>query len=927
EVSIYLDLQSDRLGLQVRFDGELRSPALFRVFEKRSSRSLDNILLKILDDEGVWDEDSGHWYVNSSASLEVVLGLIQEYDRVFDSQNQSEAIRFSQSLLDARLAVEWHETSAEIVMHWIFEDGTIRPKTEEVIGTGPYWVSVNRVLYRLSPIASRIASIFPYSSTISLTKAQMGPILEVLNDNLFDRTHVTVINEQFQPQTELKHPTPAIDLRRVDLDHRDADSNKELEILASLEFEYPEPPKGENIVYLPHRDAEREAVDYLKSHGFYYSVDRRAFICRGDHALDFLSLGKKAFPKEWRIIGFDEIRKGLKFSELTLNVSLAQSQSEDSGPIDWFDCHISLVQNNANVPISVLFKNRGSKSERWMKLDGGAFARVPAGGFGALETSLGMLDANFRLSNSIKKRLSPAQAISLAQMRSEQLQIKADKEFTRIAEKFSDFSGIDRLKETRSFVGKLRPYQRDGMSWMHFLHEFGFGGVLADEMGLGKTVQTLSLLQYLKGKKKLNSPSLIVVPTSIIKNWAYEAARFTPNLKILVLHGTERKDYFSKLSSYDLIITSYALLRIDRKELEKQSFHYVILDEAQNIKNFQAATTKAAKALKSQRRLALTGTPTENRPMELWSIFDFLMSGYLGSSEFFAKSIEKPILEGKASADIITFLNARTKPFILRRTKRIVEKDLPPKIETEIHVDMTPSQAGMYAQILQEVRPKVIDAIEEKGIRGASVSILAALLRLRQVCNHPNSIDAFKELQGYDSGKFFALQELISEALDSGGKILLYSQFLEMLSITRRWLDKEQIPYLYLDGSTKNRQDLVDQFNNDPKLRVFAMSLKAGGTGLNLTGADTVIIYDPWWNPAVEDQAADRAHRIGQTKTVNIYRLVTDDTVESRIMALKDKKSKLIDALLDPRGISPLQLTKSDIATLFAPSAHLPTIE
>ena len=294
------------------------------------------------------------------------------------------------------------------------------------------------------------------------------------------------------------------------------------------------------------------------------------------------------------------------------------------------------------------------------------------------------------------------------------------------------------------------------------------------------------------------------------------------------------------------------------------------------------------------------------------------MEGYLGSSEQFRKEIEKPLLEQEVCQETLKLLNSKTKPFILRRLKSEVEKDLPPKIESVLHVEMTESQKNIYAQVLNEVRPQVFDAVSQKGVGGASVSILSALLRLRQICNHPRSIKLFQDMPDLDSGKFDLLCELLTEALSSGRKILLYSLFLDMLGIMRNWLESQGVAHLYLDGSTKNRHDLVTQFNEDENVRLFLVSLKAGGTGLNLTGADTVIIYDPWWKPAVEDQATDRAHRIGQTKAVSVYRLVTEDSVESRIMALKSKKARMMDALVNENGLSSLNLTKTDIEQLFA---------
>ena len=611
-----------------------------------------------------------------------------------------------------------------------------------------------------------------------------------------------------------------------------------------------------------------------------------------------------------------------------MSVSVQESKGTEvkKGSQYWFDAHISLTQNNSNLPISSLFKPSRSNSERWIRLDTGAYARVPTGSLHQLRTTLGMIDPGYKLSNTIKARLGTAQAVSLGRLSDASVRMQMDKKLTELQTRLVEFKSIEPIKINRDFQGKLRTYQDEGFRWINFLDDFELGGILADEMGLGKTVQTLAFLQHLKQKRKKEltkgkklKPVLIVAPTSVVTNWCYEVKRFTPDLTYLLLQGPQRKALFKEIPNHDIIITSYALLRLDKPELERHQFEYFIIDEAQNIKNPTASVTKAAKAIPSRGRLALTGTPTENRPLELWSIIDFVMPGYLGSEEFFKTNIEKPILESENSANVTKFLNAKTRPFIMRRTKAEVEKDLPPKIESVVHVEMTSSQAQLYAQVLEEVRPKVLDAIEKKGVGGASISILAALLRLRQICNHPNSIEALKDIQGFESGKFNLLKDLVVDALANGRKILLFSQFREMLGIIRRWLEQDKVNHLYLDGTTKNRQDLIDEFNTNPDVKLFLISLKAGGTGLNLTAADTVFIYDPWWNPAVESQAVDRAHRIGQTKAVSVYRLVTENSVEQKIMALKAKKSKVVDALMNEQGLSTMKLSKMDLESLFEP--------
>ena len=927
EVKISLDLYSDRLGVKIFFDDELQGPYIFESFAAVSSRALDNIVLSTLEDEGSWDEHNEIWYVNSSTGIEKILGLIQEYKNVL-LINTKKQIKFDKSLLSAQISITWNSTGAELKLYWVLESGKIEEKEHEILGTGPYWTCIDNTIYKLSPVAARITSIFSNSTLIKLTRSQIPAILEVLNTDLHDSAVIQVTNPDKQPDTKIVQAKPKLEFLMREAAPEHFDSNQTLSVSAKVTFDYPQPPKNKNLVYLPNRVEERECTDLLKSMGFNYNSERKQFVVSGDDALDIFNKSTDPMPETWEVEGFDEIKSTLRFAELAINLSIAQQSgaakeaAKEKSQIDWYDCNISLVRNNANIPLSTIFKYSKSDTERWLKLDNGSYARVPGGSLNYLKTTLGILDSNFRLSNTIKTKLNMAQAVSLSRIDDKGFSLSVDQHVKTLAEKFRNFKTISNIKQTKEFIGKLRSYQQEGLSWMHFLKEFELGGILADEMGLGKTVQTLALLQHHKanrGKKQPHRPSLIIAPTSVITNWLYETRKFTPDLTALLLHGPQRKALFSKISEHDIVITSYALLRIDRFDLEKHDFDFCILDEAQNIKNYQAATTKAAKAIKAKYRLALSGTPTENRPVELWSIMDYLMPGYLGSLEFFRNYIEKPILEGGPAVEVTKFLNSKTRPFILRRTKAEVEKDLPPKIESVLHVEMTPSQSQLYNQILEEVRPRVFDAVNKKGIRGASVSILAALLRLRQVCNHPNSIDALKEVEGFDSGKFNLFKELIEEALESKRKILVFCQFKEMLGIMRRWLESIKTPYLYLDGSTKNRQDLVDTFNASPEYPLFLISLKAGGTGLNLTGADTVVIYDPWWNPAVESQAVDRAHRIGQTKTVSVYRLVTETSVEQKIMDLKEKKSKIVDALINENGLSTVKLTQADLESLFSP--------
>jgi superfamily II DNA or RNA helicase len=933
-VSILLDLGSDRLGIKVAFDDQEQEPTIFEGFKLVSGRALDNILLQVLEDEGSWDETGRLWFINSSRGIELVLGLIEEYDTVLSVSNL-QPVTVAPEAVGAKLVLTWQTSALDLRMRWCIPSADSRTevdRSQEVFGTGPFWTMIKNRIYRLSPQAARISSMFGSSNALSIPRSQVGPLLEALHElgnGAVDALKVT--NPELQPAVEITIPTPVLHLERRDVASEHFTSHKQVELFGILDFEYPQPPTTSNVVYLRNRPFENECATLLFELGFAGLSDKGRYLISSDAALDFIHEKSDRLKKPWKVRGLDSIKKGVKFAELSVAVSLSSSSKKTefaeatvkrAGSIDWFDCHVSVIQNNSNLPLSSVFKNSRHDSDRWTRLDSGAYARVPGGSIAQLKTILGMVDPNCRVSNTIKTQLSLAQAISLSRINDQGFSIALDKRLSALSAKLASFSQIKPLKATKGFHGKLRHYQEEGISWLNFLHEFELGGILADEMGLGKTVQALAFFQSLtdaRGKKEPKRPVMIVAPTSVITNWSYEIKKFTPDASVLMLHGPGRKAHFDDIPKYDFVLTSYALLRLDRYDLEKHEFSYLVLDEAQNIKNPLATTTKAAKALRARRRVALTGTPTENRPMELWSIMDFLMPGYLGSYEFFRTNIERPILEGGTSVEVAQLLNAKTRPFILRRLKADVEKELPPKIESVLHVEMTPSQKHIYTQILNEVRPKVFEAISKKGIQGASVSILAALLRLRQVCNHPNSIDAFSEVPGFDSGKFNLLKDLTQEALESGRKILLFSQFRGMLSIIRTWLDEMGTEYLYLDGATRNRQDLIDKFSQDDSVRLFLISLKAGGAGLNLMAADTVIIYDPWWNPAVESQAVDRAHRIGQTKTVSVYRLVTEDSVEQKIMALKAKKSKIVDALINENGLSTVKLTKGDLESLFSP--------
>ena len=445
----------------------------------------------------------------------------------------------------------------------------------------------------------------------------------------------------------------------------------------------------------------------------------------------------------------------------------------------------------------------------------------------------------------------------------------------------------------------LRPYQKHGVAWLRFLRENGFGGILADEMGLGKTLQTLAHLRHVRnGKRGADSmPHLIVCPTSLVFNWVVEASKFTPDLKVLALHGPDRHTKYEQIAASDIVVTSYALIRRDAERYRELEFDTVVLDEAQHIKNRQTQNAQAVKSVRSRHRLVLTGTPMENSVLDLWSIFDFLMPGYLGAAKDFRERYELPITRDK-SLEVQTRLTRRLRPFLLRRLKREVAADLPDKIEQVSFCELTPDQRGVYQQVIEAGRKEVLEAVGAQGLTRSRMVVLNALLRLRQVCCDLRLL----KLEGVNpanaSGKLDLFGELLEEVVDGGHRVLVFSQFVSMLTLLKERLAAEGIEFCYLDGSTTDRAGVVEKFQTSATIPVFLISLKAGGVGLNLTGADTVIHFDPWWNPAVEDQATDRAHRIGQTRVVTSYKLIARDTVEEKILLLQNRKRELIQATM-----------------------------
>ncbi|MGQ0647088.1 MAG: DEAD/DEAH box helicase [Gemmatimonadaceae bacterium] len=583
---------------------------------------------------------------------------------------------------------------------------------------------------------------------------------------------------------------------------------------------------------------------------------------------------------------------------------------EVSTGIDWFDVKGEVRFEGVSASLPELL-GALRKGERLVPLSDGSFGLLPD----EMLERVVLLASTGALRNG-SLRYSRGQAGVLDALLAATPRVNVDAMFARVRTELRSFDGIAPRDPPVGFHGTLRPYQREGLGWLGFLRRMGFGGCLADDMGLGKTVQAIALL--LERREASDGPSLVVVPNSLVFNWQQEVARFAPDLRVLAHHGGKRKREAPDFGDVDLVITTYGTLRRDAVALAAVEFDYVILDEAQAVKNAETASSKAARTLRARHRLAMTGTPIENRLTELWSLFEFLTPGLLGSSAHFARAVGRPSADAPlppTDSDPGRALLARAlRPYILRRTKEQVAPELPAKLEQTLFVDLSLADRRRYDELRDHYRASLMGRIAAAGMARSKVHVLEALLRLRQAACHPGLMKP--ELAGESSSKLDVLEARVSEIVAERHKVLVFSQFTSLLAIVKRAFDRAGIVYEYLDGKTRKREESVRRFQEAPDCPVFLISLKAGGLGLNLTAADYVFLLDPWWNPAVEAQAIDRTHRIGQTRRVFATRIIARDTVEEKVLQLQEQKRDLADAIIRA-DTGPLStLTREDLELL-----------
>jgi superfamily II DNA or RNA helicase len=682
-------------------------------------------------------------------------------------------------------------------------------------------------------------------------------------------------------------------------------------------------------------NAERAALGRLQRSGFSSPDTAGKLQLSGQNSvLNFLAREFPKLQREWSVTLDEQLE-----NRTLKNIERVEPKFQiTSSGVQWFDLGVVFATSGGETFSAADIQRLILSGQNHTRLKNGKMAVIDSGaveelqevlldcapqqnaqGYRINNTQAGFLEATLRQHSSWKVEAPTAWRDRAAQQRGD---------VTLECPPLGDLETI------------LRPYQKQGVAWLHFLRANGFGGILADEMGLGKTLQTLAFLRTLpiagrtsawlcrlpietaaEAEPDLRSgsrlPHLIICPTSLVFNWVAEAKKFTPDLKVLALHGPERHGRFDEIAASDIVVTSYALIRRDAEKYRGLEFDTVALDEAQHIKNRQTQNAQAVKAVRARHRIVLTGTPLENSVLDLWSIFDFLMPGYLGSAKDFRERYELPIAKEK-NAEAQSRLARRLRPFMLRRLKREVAADLPAKIEQVSYCELTPDQRGVYQQVIEASRKEVLEAVGAQGVAKSRMVVLTALLRLRQVCCDLRLLKLDNVKPANASGKLDLFGELLEEVIDGGHRVLVFSQFTSMLTLLRERLAAEEIDHCYLDGSTHNRAAVVERFQTNAAIPVFLISLKAGGVGLNLTGADTVIHFDPWWNPAVEDQATDRAHRIGQSKVVTSYKLITRDTVEEKILVLQNRKREIIQATIGDEAAFAESLSWNEIQELLA---------
>lgn len=832
------------------------------------------------------------------------------------------------------------------------------PSATVLVGVSPPWY-VDTSTWQCGPletgVAPRLASVLAAAPSVAPEyAARIGAALAGVNAAALPLPRV--LPERFVADVK---PVPCLSLGSYEWRHATYYSRQaanHVADIAQLSFDYLGQrvsgaaaatltcvADNELLRVARHQRGERAARDVLKQAGFrrddaspsllgaeYDLQQGEAWILPdGDFWLDFMS---ETVPKlrevGWRIDVAESFRYQIAVPEAWYG---ELSEGRELGS-DWFGLELGIVIDGEKIPLLPILSRLLARQPELFAVRNSAapaderkiIVTLPDG----RNLALPLARARSIVGTLVElyRRDPNAEALTLSRLDAGRL-IDLDaaldlrwmggERLIALGRRLRDFQGIRPVIPPAGLDATLRPYQQQGLNWLQFLREYELAGILADDMGLGKTIQTLAHLLLEKASGRADRPSLVIAPTSLMHNWKSEAGRFAPELRVLILQGIERKKDFERLDDYDLVLTTYPLLHRDKEILLGREYHLLILDEAQNIKNPKAQAAVIARQINARHRLCLTGTPMENHLGEMWSLFHFLTPGLLGDLRQFNQFYRTPI-EKHGDVDRRAALSRRVAPFLLRRSKDTVAAELPPKTEIIRTVELSAGQRDLYETIRVAMEKKVRDEIAAKGLARSHIIILDALLKLRQVCCDPRLVKLEKAKRIGDSAKLDLLMTIVPELLSEGRRILVFSQFTSMLALIEAELVRHKIGYALLTGDTKDRKGAIESFQSG-RVPLFLISLKAGGVGLNLTAADTVIHYDPWWNPAVENQATDRAHRIGQDKPVFVYKLIAAGSVEEKIVAMQQRKAALAEGILSGKGEIGEALTSADLEVLFEP--------